>query len=64
MGRLVHEIEGIDVDNELRAESVPADRLTGLYRSFDDPELKKQVLYTVARRDEPAALDFLMDVDR
>jgi TolA-binding protein len=45
-----------------QTETVPVDRLVTLYRRFDDAELKKQVLYTVARRSEPAALDLLMDV--
>lgn len=45
-----------------RSGAIPADRIASLYRSFDDAEMKKQVLFTLARRDDPAVLDLLMDV--
>jgi HEAT repeat protein len=38
--------------------------LTGLYGSFDDREMRDQLIFVYSQRDEPAAVDKLLDISR
>ena len=38
--------------------------LAGLYEAFDDREMKEQLIFVYSQRDEPAALDKLLDISR
>lgn len=42
----------------------PTDRLSDLYRSIEDREMKEQVIFVLSQRDERAAVDALMDIAR
>jgi HEAT repeat protein len=38
--------------------------LTGLYGSFDDRQMKEQLIFVFSQRDEPGALDKLLEISR
>jgi HEAT repeat protein len=47
-----------------QSESLPIARLTRLYDESPDAEFREQVLFTLARRNEAAALDKLIAIAR
>jgi HEAT repeat protein len=47
-----------------QSESLPVERLARLYDESTDVEFREQVLFTLARRNEPAALDKLIAIAR
>ncbi len=42
----------------------PLADLTGLYSTFDDREMKEQLIFVYSQRDEPAAVDKLLEVSK
>jgi hypothetical protein len=38
--------------------------LTSLYSTFDDREMKEQLIFVYSQRDEPAAVDKLLEISR
>jgi HEAT repeat protein len=38
--------------------------LTGLYSTFDDREMKEQLIFVYSQRDEPASVDKLLEISR
>ena len=47
-----------------RQAGVPIEQLTGLYAGVTDQAMREQLIFVYSQRDEPAALDKLIDIAR
>lgn len=45
-------------------ESIDLSRLSGLYQSLDDAEMKEQIIFVYAQRDEPEVVERLVEIAR
>jgi HEAT repeat protein len=69
MDRALDSNESLDVRRQalvmaVQQKDVPVSQIVSLFDGMQDPEMREQLLYVLAMRDEPAAVDKLMDLAR